>query len=387
MKKLIITIIIVALGALTASVADYNQQIEEVHGKIDRQRRELEILDKELGKYRKNINTLDKKEAELLKLMESNKRQIESKKAQIDKLEKKVDEVNNRIDKLNGRLEKAREKHRQYGGYLKDILVEYYYQKFCEDATPWYALSDSTGIIRCYHTESMVKEPARRYKSAAKNIEEYLEIKDALYLQQQNLISLKEQVGLARREFMVKKEEQLEILKDIKKSKQKQLNEVCRLESEKERLSNLIESLKTRAVNLERLKGIAENFEEAKGYLPSPLKGTIVSRFGRQNHPELNTYVVNRGIKIVPADGSRAVKAVAGGEVIYADTFNGMGNMVVISHGKNYYTIYANLSEFGVKEGYEIEMYGEVGKVSDKPFYFELGRGPTPLNPEEWLKK
>ncbi|MDA3793298.1 MAG: peptidoglycan DD-metalloendopeptidase family protein [Elusimicrobia bacterium] len=391
MKTFLISIVF-AVSVCSYLSADYTEKLITVRDKIEKQRVELQDLEEEIGQYRDYINALDKKEAELLKRTESIKNQIKTKKYTITNLKKKVAGVSKKIESLNGKLEEARKKHKEYGGYLKGALVEYYYRTVCNDITPWYAsMKGSTIPYTCYIAEKLVRAPAQKYEKIQNNIDDYLENKDKLQSEQRNLVDLKEQVVRAQKDFIGKREEHLGILKDIKNSRQKRLKEVKELETEKEKLSSLIVSLKTKVINLKRLRGIAENFEKAKGQLQSPIEGRVISKFGKQKHPQLDTYIINRGIKIKPAPGKMEVSAVAGGEVIFADSFTGMGKMVVISHGKNYYTIYGNLTKINIKESDEVEMFALIGELSvehsEEPLYFVLGKGPAPLDPGEWLKK
>ena len=85
------------------------------------------------------------------------------------------------------------------------------------------------------------------------------------------------------------------------------------------------------------------------------------------------------------SENSQKVKAVGAGEVVYADSFDGMSRMVVIDHGKDYYTIYGKLKKIEVEAGNEIDPMKILGYVSSEGLYFELGRGAQPENPLEWL--
>ena len=54
-----------------------------------------------------------------------------------------------------------------------------------------------------------------------------------------------------------------------------------------------------------------------------------------------------------------------GGKVVFADWFKGYGQLVIISHGEGYHTLYANLAEIFYKVGDIIKGQQAVGKVGE----------------------
>ena len=97
--------------------------------------------------------------------------------------------------------------------------------------------------------------------------------------------------------------------------------------------------------------GIGEPFKQADGALLETkytAAGEVVSYFGKQKHPEFNSFTFNNGISISAAMNSD-IRAVYEGEAIFADKFKGYGNMVIIDHGGGYFTLYAHASKITKK--------------------------------------
>jgi len=134
----------------------------------------------------------------------------------------------------------------------------------------------------------------------------------------------------------------------------------------------------------------AINFLAEKGRLPWPVEGRIVSTFGRSRDTESRTWTRNRGIDISAPKGTE-VLAVASGEVVMVDWFRGYGTFVIVSHGQNYYTLYAHLDLVAVRrndkvhQGQVIGTSGDSGTLGDAKVHFELLAGHEALNPLEWL--
>jgi septal ring factor EnvC (AmiA/AmiB activator) len=134
-------------------------------------------------------------------------------------------------------------------------------------------------------------------------------------------------------------------------------------------------------------------FYEKKGKLPWPLAGKIVTRFGLERHRQFKTIVMNNGIEIAPVDERSPVRAVHSGKVVFADSFQGYGNLVIIDHGMNYYTLYGHCAEFLVVQGdfvreeQPIASVGDTGSLSGRSLYLEVRYRTKPLDPLQWLRK
>jgi len=124
-----------------------------------------------------------------------------------------------------------------------------------------------------------------------------------------------------------------------------------------------------------------------RGELAWPASGPVSRRFTR---PEPGQAGVN-GIEIAAAEGS-AVVAVHEGVVAYADAFTGFGNLVIVDHGSQTFSLYGNLAGIEVKKGARIQAGQTVGSVGLSPagpagLYFELRVDGQAVDPLQWLKK
>jgi septal ring factor EnvC (AmiA/AmiB activator) len=128
------------------------------------------------------------------------------------------------------------------------------------------------------------------------------------------------------------------------------------------------------------------------GRLDWPVDGNIVYRFGRVVSAN-NTSITWNGIGIGAAMGT-GVKAVAEGEVVFAEPAGTYGNMLILQHGGGAYSVYASLAEFRVRKGQRVrkgEVVGTVGQADpDMPprLHFEIRpNGQRPVDPLDWLRR
>ena len=133
-------------------------------------------------------------------------------------------------------------------------------------------------------------------------------------------------------------------------------------------------------------------FESLKGLLMMPVKGKIISFFGRYKDRRFNVTQFQSGIYI-QADRGEPIRAVYSGKTLFSSWFKGFGNMIIIDHGAHYYTVYAHLEEQfkskgdPVEAGEVIATVGDTGSLSGAGLHFEVRHHGKPMNPLGWIKK
>ena len=81
-------------------------------------------------------------------------------------------------------------------------------------------------------------------------------------------------------------------------------------------------------------------------------------------HPLDNVIKAHHGIDMSAPKGT-SVNSAANGKVVFAGVRKGYGNVVVIDHGKGYYTLYAHLDNIGVKVDDEVKNGKSIGTVGN----------------------
>jgi septal ring factor EnvC (AmiA/AmiB activator) len=131
-------------------------------------------------------------------------------------------------------------------------------------------------------------------------------------------------------------------------------------------------------------------FGSLRGRLPWPTDGRIVSAFGAQVHPRFGTRTFRNGVDIEAVEG-RDVAAVYAGHVVYTGWFKGYGNLIILDHGNEYYTLYAHVAEIQVREGDDVRQgqrigtIGDTGSLAGPRLYFEVRYQGKPQDPAAWL--
>lgn len=132
------------------------------------------------------------------------------------------------------------------------------------------------------------------------------------------------------------------------------------------------------------------NFGKAKGRLPYPVPGRIVTKFGNQVHPVLGTKTRYPGVGI-QTTANAPVRAVANGRVSLVTFLRRFGNTIIIEHGYGYYTVYAHLGALYVQAGQNITAGDTIGLVDESDegksvLHFEIYKDREAVDPSLWLQ-
>jgi murein hydrolase activator len=122
-----------------------------------------------------------------------------------------------------------------------------------------------------------------------------------------------------------------------------------------------------------------------QGQLDWPTDGAVRARFSPAGPAASN------GIEIAAPEGAGAL-AVHDGTVAFAGAFSGFGNLVIIDHGSQTFSLYGDLLEIAVKKGDRVDRAQRLGTVGPTPtggagLYFELRVDGRPVDPLQWLRK
>jgi len=152
--------------------------------------------------------------------------------------------------------------------------------------------------------------------------------------------------------------------------------------AQEERIQEIISTIHSLNYKLKILT--TRDFARLKGYLPWPAKGKIKKRFNLSARPP------QRGISLALPPNT-TIRSVSWGKVVHNDTLRGFGKVVIIFHGRNYYSLYAFLAKTFVQLGQEVEKGEPIGvcgfypQLKENGLYFELRFGQKPINPLYWL--
>ncbi len=159
-------------------------------------------------------------------------------------------------------------------------------------------------------------------------------------------------------------------------------------------LEALSKELRDRSDKLEAVEGTFVHRKLQAEVKPAgrPVKrGWISSYFGHRADPFSGQRTLHQGVDFAGKRDSEII-AVAAGVVIFSGKRYGLGNVVEISHGNGYTTLYAHnnklLVKLGekVKKGQTIALMGSTGRSTGYHFHVEILKDGRPVNPMKFVK-
>lgn len=121
-----------------------------------------------------------------------------------------------------------------------------------------------------------------------------------------------------------------------------------------------------------------------------PAKGWKTSDFGFRVDPYTGLQQMHNG-RDISANIGAPVIATGDGQVVWAGPQGAYGNVIMIDHGHNLTSVYAHLSEIGVKVGDAIKRgvligkVGNTGRSTGPHLHYEVRVGGVPQDPDRFI--
>jgi septal ring factor EnvC (AmiA/AmiB activator) len=189
-----------------------------------------------------------------------------------------------------------------------------------------------------------------------------------------------------RERILAERRERRRVLERVAAEMRKSRKEIKVLRADESRLARLVEELgrvlSRRVERTPQPEARKEPFSKLRGRLSLPTRGELIQRFGAPKA---------KGIFIRAPEG-QPVRAIAAGQVVYAEWMRGFGNLLIVDHGEAYLSIYANseslLKQVGdtVGAGETIATTGASGGNEETGLYFEMRHLGRAFDPLRWVK-
>jgi murein hydrolase activator len=361
---------------------------------IVRVRKEADIISDKIEKSKTEIINYSKKESLVLNALNDQDLVLDRLRRDASATKKELSDINMRIEIMNNELKRLSSEIEVAEHYVSKRLIALYKLNWL-GRTNILASSESVNEMfnRKISLERILDYDRKEIDNLFRNRNNLKSIGENLIIQ-----ATKQLAGRARLQQQIEKisfeqDKRLQLLNEIRGKKSLELAAVKSLEEAAVKLDNVIKSLNIEYGVLDKQEDVYFNgLESLKGLLNLPVKGKIISRFGAFNDPKYNVENFKNGIDI-QTDRGEPIKAVSSGKIIYSGWIKGYGNMMIIDHGKNYYTVYAHLEEVFKSKGDLVERdeviatAGDSGSLYGPGLYFEVRHHGKPVDPLEWIRK
>lgn len=362
-------------------------------------KREIEKLKNEAAQKEKELKKYREQEQKISKEISA----LADKKARAERMKNKVESDITYVEQNLLSIEEKRAALERsmpmWQGVVKEELNNYYFTPSCPYCAGGYSLEQQIFAERMLtHKAAFAAELKKENAEAKKRIQTFEERNKKLLAQSSQI--KKEQAVISQ--SFNKKQKDLDVTKRKVAAVRQEINELNksaeelnRLLASFERKRKAADAKKTAASKTPGKKAAGPKIDVPAHSLPWPVTGKIISKFGKEYRSDLNTWIFRDGIKISASAGA-PVRTVEEGSVIYAGPFRSYGNVVIVDHGKGFFTIYGFLQQISVAVGDKLPQQGVLGTAGKDTqassgtgrfaVYFEIRQGATAVDPQTWLK-
>jgi len=380
-RALLVTALIITCAISLLLISSFSSHAQDLQ-------RKLESIEEDIKRYEERIKREQAKEFSILNELEKVnsqidevKKKIRTQRSQLKIIEQKLFNTQNDIKGLESGLQKRKE-------WLKKKMRALWAFGYVREMEFLLSSRDGGEFFRNWRYLTLLSRYEKGVIDKLRSDIEELRKKEA------ELALLRKEVKKA---LSLMETDEMELLK-IQKEKSILLATVRQNKEQYKRMLNeLNESAKRLAKIIEesRVKGGSSEdrrFLSRRGKLIWPVNGRVKIPFGYHKDPLTGVPVFRSGIYILTEENA-TVSAVSGGRVAYTGELKGYGKVIIITHGGDYHTVYANLAEIFLKPGdiiIEKQAIGRTGEssiVEGTGLYFEIRYKGKPLDPLQWLSK
>ncbi|RIL11098.1 MAG: hypothetical protein DCC75_03010 [Proteobacteria bacterium] len=125
--------------------------------------------------------------------------------------------------------------------------------------------------------------------------------------------------------------------------------------------------------------------------LVAPVTGKLVRGFGKRKAAGFSDLVFEKGVEL-SSEPFSDVRAIGAARVMYVGRLPAYGNVVILDHGKRYYSLYGRVEQLTVEKGTVVEAGQVIAKTSapdaqGRAIYFEIRENGKPVNPKNFFPK
>jgi murein hydrolase activator len=367
---------------------------------LQAEQRRLQETQRQLKHEREKVADARRRETSLLAELEETERRLHDKQREVVRLDRQVRRLQSEITGLRGDIDRLQgHRNGQEVALAQRLRVMYKIQ--AQGAALPIILSGDDPVERLIILRALANLAAldarviQEYRVTSDRLADRKEREEA---RQKELATLREAASREQAEADREAAKRRTLLVKVRDERAYHERMVGELSEAARRLEAFIKDLAAKQRRVAKTPPATPGdlprtgFGALRGALPWPTDGRIVNVFGPQVHPRFGTRTFRNGVDIQAGQGTE-VASVYAGHVVYTGWFKGYGNLIILDHSNDYYTLYAHVADIHVKEGDDVRQGQRIGTVGDTGsldgprLYFEVRYQGRPLDPAEWLRQ
>lgn len=365
---------------------------ESIDAQLKQQERKYDELRKKIAGARRKIFESNKKAKKVTYQIDEINKKIDDTKHKVAVVTKDIKKVEGNIVVLNNQIVKINQRIAECEEYLrKRVVIMYKYGS----ASTFTAMLYADGVRDAMDNFYLLRKIAKQDEMVIHELDEQKQrLSDThakLDTQKTVLKEKNQELNVQHSQLKTAVGEREIALKEIQKEKAIYIAQ----EKEFERIAQALQGTINRLIAAKRAKNKKSSTPTVVYYkggrLMWPIQGRISSQYGTRVHPIFKTKLKHSGLDIAAPTGT-PIGAAAAGEVLFAGTMRGYGNVVILDHGGDLTTVYGHMSRLACSENQKVgkgSIIGYVGStgISTGPhLHFEVRVNGNTVDPMGYLK-
>jgi len=261
-------------------------------------------------------------------------------------------------------------------------------------ASPWMGVLTGVPVSDIPHRRFLLADIMRSEdndrRKYQKTVADMDKVHADLKLQRQQLEVFRIQKRKAASRLSARVKAKRKVIDRVRRDVRSKQNKDLRLAREERALLHLLDDMSQNLLAIDQQQAEQQNIRKRKGRLKWPVRGRLTASFNSRPKPAMPRL---QGVQMRPSTGVKAVRAMAAGQVRYADWFGGYGLMTIVDYGQGVLGVYAHndvlYKQLGdwVDEGEIIADTGSTGWVNRVTLYFEVRDRGAAVDPKRWCRR
>jgi len=392
LKSLIITAAVIITAFYPPEIFCSNSDEAAKNLTIEDFKKKSANINRKIEKQRAKINAFTIKEKNILNSLNDADFALSKARKSVSAIRKEISDIENKVKQTTKAYINLVDEIKTNEEYVSKRLVVLYKLYWLGKI---HVLASAESMFEIFQRENTLERilahDEDKQKKLIENKAKLKNLLDIMNNQKKGKINLEQELIKQINIISLEKGKRSKLLANIRSKKSLG---IAAIESLKNSANELDQTIKALSIEFNQFKQVekikTKNFVSFKGLLNMPVKGKIISFFGHYKNTKFNVKNFGNGIDI-KADRGEPIYAVSDGLTIYSSWFKGYGNMIIIAHRGNYYSVYAHIEELFKTKGDKVEKdeviatVGDTGSMVGSGLYFELRHHGKPMNPLEWL--
>jgi murein hydrolase activator len=369
--------------------------------KLREQQEQIQRLSQGIEEQKGRIIASEEKELALLAALERIEQQLGADRGRLTDL---LEKINRQEESLHTKQEEHTDlliEQQELGRQVQHRLTAYYRMGGVGILNVLFSVSSLPDLLAMEEYFLHLLHHDRRMLAAFRlKVEEVAETRKKLERKQEQLAVFRAELEKQEQHTAATLQERTEFLQKIRKEKRLYQRATQELERAAFQLTSSLNKLREEVpvpqiessahLEMANISTANQGFAALKGRLQPPVAGTVATFFGDETSTQFGTNTRTSGIGIKTEPGAR-IKAIYKGRVVHSGYLRGYGNLLIIDHGRQYYSLISRAEHFFIEKEAEVQTGEVIGLMGDQfqlpadGLHFEIRHGAEPEDPLAWL--